>query len=250
MNNEIELSVIIPCLNEEKTISTCIEKCLNSFRILNINGEIIVSDNGSTDNSIKEALAAGAEVVNCTQKGYGNALKFGFSKASGKYVIMGDADNTYDFNEIPKLYNQIKSVDADIVNGSRFKGNIEKNAMPFLHRYLGTPVLTNLVNVLYKTRVSDITSGLKIFKLASYKKTNCISGGMQFVVELLLEFKIKKLYEKIINKNLLVRKINNIIEQYCNAKKYDLVWMNLDVEDVYLGKEKIFNPKYNFDNLA
>ncbi len=183
----IDLSIVIPCLNEEKTIGICIDKCFKAFEELKINGEVIVSDNGSVDNSIEIAKSKGATVVNCTDKGYGNALKYGFKHASGKYIIMGDADNTYDFFEIPLLYNAITD-ECDMVIGTRLRGNIAKGAMPFLNRYLGTPVLTLVLNILYGTRISDSQCGMRLIKKESLDKIELTTTGMEFASELLVKF--------------------------------------------------------------
>ena len=184
---DIDLSVVIPCLNEEKTIGTCIEKCKKVFAELGINGEVVVSDNGSTDNSVSISESLGARVVHCKDKGYGNALRFGFKNALGNYIIMGDADNTYDYNEIPIFWKAL-TPDIDMVIGTRLRGYIEKSAMPFLHRYLGTPVLTMVLNILYGTRISDIMCGMRLMKRESLEKINLKTTGMEFASELMVEF--------------------------------------------------------------
>ncbi len=183
----MKLSVVIPCLNEEGTIKTCIDKCIKAFDELNIEGEVVVSDNGSSDKSVEIAENAGARVVHCKEKGYGNALKFGFKNAAGEYVLMGDADDSYDFLEIPLLYNALKE-DTDMVIGSRLRGNIEKGAMPPLHRYLGTPVLTFILNILYGTRISDSQCGMRLMKRTSLNEIKFKTTGMEFASELLVEF--------------------------------------------------------------
>lgn len=179
-----DLSVVIPCLNEEETIGICISKCLNSFKKLGINGEVIISDNGSNDNSVEISKSLGANVYNCIDKGYGIALRNGFNQAKGKYILMGDADNSYDFNQIDIFYNKIQK-DYDMVIGTRLKGKINKGAMPHLHRYLGTPALTMLVNILWNLKISDSQSGMRIFKKESLDKINFECTGMEFASELL-----------------------------------------------------------------
>lgn len=181
--NSYQLSVVIPCLNEEETIRICIEKCFNSFEKLGIKGEVIISDNGSTDKSVEIAEKLGAKVYAILNKGYGIALKNGFSKAEGAYILMGDGDNSYDFNQIDIFYNKIQE-GYDMVTGSRFKGKIHRNAMPFLHRYLGTPVLTILVDFFWGLKISDCQCGMKIFKKDSLQQINLESNGMEFVTEL------------------------------------------------------------------
>ena len=143
---EIEVSVIIPCLNEEKTLPNCIETAKSAMHKAGISGEVIVSDNGSTDQSVKVAASHGARVVHATRKGYGNAIICGMYASKGKFLIMGDADGSYDFHDIPKFISPLRE-GADFVMGSRIKGTIHPKAMPFLNRYLGTPVLTFLINL-------------------------------------------------------------------------------------------------------
>ena len=182
-----ELTVVIPCLNEERTIVICIEKCKQAFKALNINGEVLVVDNGSTDKTSEFATNAGAKVVYCSEKGYGNALRFGFANSNSKYVVMGDADNTYDFLEIPLLWNKLEP-DTDMVTGSRLKGKIEKGAMPLKNRYLGTPVLTFVLNLLYGTKLSDSQCGMRLIKKECLDKIEFKTTGMEFASELFVEF--------------------------------------------------------------
>ena len=187
----MEISVVIPCLNEEANIKECIKKCLNSFAKLNVEGEVIVVDNNSTDNTAEVAEQSGAKVVKCEKAGYGFALRSGFEIAKGKYIIMGDGDDTYDFNEIPTFYEKIKSSEADMVTGARLglKGSkIEEGAMPFLHRYLGTPVLTFILNILYRVNISDINCGMRMFKKECIDSINFQTGGMEFASELFVQF--------------------------------------------------------------
>ena len=182
-----KLSIVIPCLNEEKTIGICIEKSYKVLNELGLDGEIIISDNGSEDNSVSIARNLGAKVVHCKEKGYGNALRFGFEYAQGDYVLICDADNTYDLSEIPFLWDKL-TPSTGMVIGSRLRGNIEKGAMPFLHRYFGTPALTVLLNILYGTRISDIMCGMRIMKKDFLDEINFKTGGMEFASELLVEF--------------------------------------------------------------
>lgn len=181
-----DLSVVIPCLNEEETIGICITKCLNMFAKMEINGEIIVSDNGSNDKSAEIAQSLGAKVVTCPIKGYGATLKNGFNHASGKYILMGDGDDSYNFNQINLFYHKIQE-GFDMVIGTRLKGTIHKGAMPFLHRYLGTPVLTALVNIFWGLGISDSQCGMRIFKKESLNKIQLDCDGMEFATELLIK---------------------------------------------------------------
>jgi len=189
----MKISVVIPCLNEEKTISTCVKKCVDSFSKLQIEGEVIVVDNGSSDNSASLAQREGAKVISCVEKGYGSAIRCGFEVAQGEYVLMADADNSYDFNAIPDFYNEIIKTNSDMVIGSRLKGRIHKGAMPFLHRYLGTPVLTLILNILYGTKISDSQCGMRMFKKDSLTKIEFKMPGMEFASELLIGFSQAKM---------------------------------------------------------
>ena len=196
-----QISIIIPCLNEEKTLETVIKKCLKVFTATNVKGEIIVSDNGSTDNSIEIALRSGAKVVNCPIKGYGNALLYGFKAAEGRYIGMLDADNTYDALEFENYINAMDD-NTDMVIGTRIKGYIEKGAMPPLHRYLGTPFLTFILNLFYGTKISDTNCGMRLFKKEAFDKINFQSGGMEFATDMLIEFSLHKFVIKEIKTSL------------------------------------------------
>lgn len=190
--NQKELSIVIPCLNEEKTISVVVTKALNSLKRLGIDGEVIVSDNGSTDNSVKIAEKLGAQIINCSQKGYGNALICGLKKACGKYLLMGDADDSYNFDEIDDFIFNLRE-GYDVVIGTRLKGKIEKGAMPFLHRYFGTPVLTFILNLLFKTKISDCNCGMRGISKEVFNKLNLSSAGMEFASEMIIKAGILKL---------------------------------------------------------
>lgn len=183
-----EISVVIPCYNEEKNIEKCIQKSFSAFEKLGIEGEVIVVDNNSTDKSSEIAKNSGAKVVFCEQVGYGNALRCGFKAASGKYIIMGDGDDSYDFSEIPEFYFEITTKNVDMITGTRLKGTIHKGAMPFLHRYLGTPVLTFILNLLYKTKISDSQCGMRMFKRDCLDKIEFKTTGMEFASELFVQF--------------------------------------------------------------
>jgi len=191
-NTNIEFSIVIPCLNEEKTLAIVIKKALVSFEQLKIKGEIVVSDNGSTDDSVKIAEELGARVIHCPEKGYGNALKCGFSGAYGKYLIHGDADDSYDFSKIDGFIQYLRK-GYDMVIGTRIKGRIEKGAMPFLHRYLGTPVLTFILNLFFGTRISDCNCGMRGLTKKAFEKMALTSGGMEFASEMVVKAGILKL---------------------------------------------------------
>ena len=148
-SQQLGVSVVIPCLNEQKTIGTAVTEARSAFANWPGDVEIIVADNGSTDNSAERALAAGARIVAVPKRGYGAALQAGFSAALHPYLVYADADLTYDFRQGPKLVQALHDQNADMVLGTRMQGQIEQRAMPWLHRHLGTPVLTFLINLLF-----------------------------------------------------------------------------------------------------
>ncbi|MHB8362673.1 MAG: glycosyltransferase family 2 protein [Patescibacteria group bacterium] len=182
----MELSVIIPCLNEEQTIDVCIKKALKSIKTLKIQGEVIVSDNGSVDKSREIAKKAGALVIRTKEKGYGNALKKGFNQATGQYMIMGDGDDTYDFSEIPKFYKKLKDGNDFVIGDRHRKGKIEKGATPLSHR-IGVPVLTFILNHFYNIRISDSQCGMRGITKESYKRLNLQTTGMEFASEMIIK---------------------------------------------------------------
>ena len=192
----MDISVVIPCLNEERTIGLCLEKAVNAIKANNLQGEIIVSDNGSTDNSLNIIDSFDKDivkVVHCQEKGYGNALLFGFKHARGKYILMGDADNTYDFSQLGEFYNTAASDEKiGMVMGSRFRGGIEKGAMPFLHKYLGNPFLTAVVDILFCTNLTDTQCGLRLFKKENFDEITFTATGMEFATEIIIEFLLHK----------------------------------------------------------
>ncbi|MBI2220796.1 MAG: glycosyltransferase family 2 protein [Acidobacteria bacterium] len=157
---DLELSVVIPCLNEAATIGACVRRAIEAMQQHGISGEVVVSDNGSDDGSVALARQAGARVVSCPARGYGAALQWGFRHARGRYVLMGDADQSYDFSLLPRFFAEARA-GARFVIGSRLRGRIEPGAMPRLHRYLGTPVLTWILNRLFATRISDCNCGMR-----------------------------------------------------------------------------------------
>jgi len=182
----VEVSVIIPTKNEEKTIGICIEKVKKVFKEYNIDGEIIVSDS-STDRTPEIASSLGAKVIKPDKKGYGYAYIYAFKFARGKYIVIGDGDNTYDFLEIPKLLEPLKKGEADMVIGSRFKGKILPGAMPWLHKYIGNPLLTWTLNFFFKAGVSDAHSGFRAFTREALEKMNLRCHGMEFASEMIIE---------------------------------------------------------------
>lgn len=190
--NEIEVSVVIPCLNEAETIETCIEKAKRSFERAGVAGEVVVADNGSSDGSQKLAEDAGARVINESRKGYGSAYLAGFAAARGGYIIMGDGDDTYDFSQLERFLSPLKD-GADMVMGTRLKGNIEKNAMPWLHQYLGNPLFTKMVRALFKAPVSDTYCGMRGIQKGAYQSLGMGRPGMEFAIEMVIKATRKKL---------------------------------------------------------
>lgn len=191
MKKKKSISFVIPCLNEERTLPLVLEKLVTiqkDYKSL-YEIEILVSDNGSIDKSVTIAKKFGARVVSAAEKGYGSALDTGIRSAKGEIIIFADADNTYDFLESPALIEKQIETDCDMVIGSRLDGRIHKGAMPFLHRYLGTPVINWIINLLYakKTKIRDSNSGFRCFKKESYLKWNVKSKGMEFASELLIK---------------------------------------------------------------
>lgn len=183
---ELELSVVIPCLDEEGTIALCVEKAVRTMREHGIAGEVIVSDNGSTDRSREIAEANGARVVPCPIRGYGAALQSGFAAARGKYVMMGDADDSYDFQEIPRFIAKAREGNPYVM-GTRLGGTILPGAMPFLNQHLGTPVLTRVLNALFGTTITDCNSGMRCMDREMVLGLGLSSPGMEFASELIVK---------------------------------------------------------------
>jgi glycosyltransferase involved in cell wall biosynthesis len=185
----MDLTFVFPCLNEEATIVSCIEAVKQSLdgRDPALQYEIVVADNGSTDRSADLARNAGARVVPVTERGYGAALRGGIAAAQGTYVMFADADMTYVYEDALPLYQKAVEVDADMAIASRMRGTIEPGAMPPLHRWLGTPVLTGLINVLFHGRLSDCNSGFRCIRKTAYETWGIRASGMEFASELLIK---------------------------------------------------------------
>jgi glycosyltransferase involved in cell wall biosynthesis len=179
------LSVVIPCLNEARTIGACIAKAHASFKRLSIDGEVVVADNGSTDGSQAIAAESGATVIPVQQRGYGVALAAGISASRGSFVIMGDADDTYDFAQLDAFVTKLRE-GYDLVVGNRFSGGVERGAMPFLHRYLGNPVLTRIGRRMFGLPVGDVYCGLRGFRRSSVLALRLHSTGMEFALEMIV----------------------------------------------------------------
>jgi glycosyltransferase involved in cell wall biosynthesis len=185
MSEPIEVSVVLPCLNEEQTIGECVNKIKEVFAREGIKGEIIVADNGSLDRSAEIARSLGAVVVFESQRGYGAAYLRGLKEAKGKYIVIGDSDNTYDFFDIPKFLTALKQ-GCDFVIGSRFKGRILKGAMSWSHRYIGNPILSGICRVFFHTRLSDIHCGMRAFTFEAYRRMQLMTSGMEFATEMVV----------------------------------------------------------------
>ncbi|MBN1794265.1 MAG: glycosyltransferase family 2 protein [Candidatus Omnitrophica bacterium] len=190
-DRHIQLSIVIPCLNEEETLGLCITKAFKAIRDLGISGEVVVADNGSIDQSASIAESLGARVVYQPLPGYGNALMKGVAEAQGKFVIMGDADDSYDFSSIAPFMEKLNE-GYDLVMGTRLKGTIHKGAMPFSHRW-GNPLMTWILNLFYRTGISDVNCGMRGFTKKGFERLNLRCGGMEFASE----FVVKAIKEKL-----------------------------------------------------
>lgn len=183
---ELELTILMPCLNEAETVATVVAKAVGFLRRAGVEGEVVVADNGSTDGSQALAEAAGARVVGVLDRGYGAALMGGVCAARGRFVIMGDADDSYDFENLDAMLGQLRS-GAHLVMGNRFKGGIAPGAMPFLHRYLGNPVLSFLGRLFFKIPVGDFHCGLRGFSREAILALGLKSQGMEFASEMVVK---------------------------------------------------------------
>ncbi|HET9555030.1 MAG TPA: glycosyltransferase family 2 protein [Anaeromyxobacteraceae bacterium] len=187
------VSIVIPCLNEAKTLGAVIEKSLAAFERFHLDGEVLVADNGSTDGSIEIAERLGARVVHVPQRGYGNALRHGMSQAAGRLVVMGDADDTYDFGEVDRFVKAYEA-GAEFVMGTRLPpGTILPGANPWLNRNLGTPVLTFVLNRLFRTRINDVNCGMRAIDRDRFLELELRSDGMEFASEMLIKASVMNL---------------------------------------------------------
>ena len=182
----MELTVVMPCLNEAETVATCVRKAIGFLDASGISGEVLVADNGSTDGSQALATEAGARVVPISDKGYGNALMGGIVAARGKYIIMGDADDSYDFTNLMPFVDELRK-GADLVMGNRFAGGIAPGAMPPLHKYLGNPVLSFIGRLFFRSKIGDFHCGLRGFSRDSVMALNLQATGMEFASELVVK---------------------------------------------------------------
>jgi glycosyltransferase involved in cell wall biosynthesis len=186
---EIEVSIVIPCLNEVDTVAKCVGKAVSWLNARAINGEVILADNGSTDGSIESAERAGARIVRVAKKGYGSALMQGIECALGKYVIMGDADDSYDFSRLDGFLEKLRS-GSELVQGCRLRaggGKVMPNAMPVLHRWWGNPMFSLLARLWFGAPIHDIYCGLRGFSKRFYDTLNMQCTGMEFAVEMVIK---------------------------------------------------------------
>jgi glycosyltransferase involved in cell wall biosynthesis len=183
---DIEVSAVMPCLNEEATVGVCIEKVLNTFAALGVRGEVVVGDNGSTDRSVEIARSLGARVVIEKTRGYGAALKAAIREARGRFLIMADCDDSYDWTGVGPFIEKLRE-GYDLVMGTRLKGTIMPGAMPPLHRLFGNPFLSGLMNLFFRTGVSDAYCGMRAFTRKAYDHLGLQSNGMEFAVEMVVK---------------------------------------------------------------
>jgi glycosyltransferase involved in cell wall biosynthesis len=192
MQEEVELSIIMPCLNEAETLAICIRKATEFIKGNNIKGEVVIGDNGSTDGSQQIAIKEGARVIAIPEKGYGAALMGAIKESRGKYIIMGDSDDSYDFSNLMPFVEKLRN-GYDLVMGNRFKGGIKEGAMPFLHRYLGNPVLSFIGKIFFNIPVNDFHCGLRGFNKQSILSINLMTSGMEFASEMVVKSALFKL---------------------------------------------------------
>jgi hypothetical protein len=186
LDRPVEVSVVIPSLNEVQSIAYCVDKALAAFSAANIHGEVVVPDNGSTDGSIEVAEQHGARVVHAELRGYGNALRKGIEEARGEFIIMGDGDDSYDFSEVPRFVAKWRE-GYEVVMGNRFQGDIKPGAMPWHHKYVGNPVLSGLLRMLFRTHIGDSHCGMRGFTKDVYRRMDLRTTGMEFASELVIK---------------------------------------------------------------
>jgi len=183
---ELELTVVMPCLNEARTITGCVREAVAALAASRINGEVVVADNGSTDGSQALAAAAGARVVPIVTKGYGIALRGGIAAARGRYILMGDADGSYDFSHLARFVERLRQ-GADLVMGNRFLGGIQPGAMPWKNRRIGNPVLSFIGRLFFRTGIGDFHCGLRAFSVEAYRRMDLRTTGMELASEMVIK---------------------------------------------------------------
>jgi len=185
-NDDVEVSVVMPCLNEARTVGRCIDKARRALQEMHTHGEVVIADNGSSDGSREIAREHGAEVVCVARRGYGSALQAGIAAARGQFIIMGDADDSYDFSRLQPFVEHLRNGD-DLVMGNRFRGGIRPGAMPWLHRYVGNPVLTGILNLFFHSPIRDAHCGLRGFRKDAYNRLGLTTPGMEFASEMVVK---------------------------------------------------------------
>jgi glycosyltransferase involved in cell wall biosynthesis len=187
-----EVSIILPCLNEAETVGRCVRKALEELKRMAADGEVVVVDNGSTDGSAEIARRAGARVIYERNRGYGNALRRGVEESRGKFVIIADADDSYDLSDLQRFLDGLRS-GADLVMGSRLRGSIEHGAMPWLNRRIGNPLLSGILNLLFRSDVSDAHCGMRALSKDAFKRMRVSSSGMEFASEIVIKAALAKM---------------------------------------------------------
>lgn len=183
---EVELTIVMPCLNEARTLETCIRKAQRFLKDHRIQGEVVIGDNGSTDGSQEVARKCGARVVSVPVRGYGAALYHATLAARGQYVIMGDSDDSYDFTDLMAFVEQLRA-GFDLVMGNRFQGGIKPGAMPWKNRYIGNPVLSRIGRLLFRCPIGDFHCGLRGYSVAAFRKMDLVTTGMEFASEMVIK---------------------------------------------------------------
>lgn len=185
-SEEIELSIVMPCLNEAETLGTCLKKAFEFLEKHQIKGEVLIGDNGSTDGSQKIAQAAGARIIDVKVRGYGAALYYGCSAAQGRYIIIGDSDDSYDFSRLEPFVEKLRE-GYELVMGNRFKGGIEDGAMPWKNRHIGSPVITATGKLFFGCKVGDFNCGMRGFTREAFHKMDLRTTGMEFASEMIIK---------------------------------------------------------------
>lgn len=236
------VSVVMPCLNEEEAIGACIEKIQAVFLATGLKGEIVVSDNGSTDRSVEIAESKGVRVVHQPVRGYGSAYQKGFAHAKGRYLVMGDADDTYDFALIPEFLTKLTE-GFDFVTGSRYAKGGDEN-ITWLHRYVGNPILTLILNTLFGTRYTDVYCGYRAFSRAAYDRIAPVSPGMEFNLELAINAHLAKLKIDEIPIKLAPRKGESKLNTFSDG------WRSLRMMLVYCPNRVFMLPGFTLFSLG
>lgn len=182
----LELTIVMPCLNEAETLAGCVEEALRALREQNLSGEVIVADNGSTDGSQEIATRLGARVVPVSEKGYGRALQGGIAAARGRFILMGDSDGSYDFTHAGRFVEKLRE-GYDLVMGNRFLGGIQPGAMPWKNRYLGNPILSGIGRLFFRCPIGDFHCGLRAFSRDAYNRLELRTAGMEFASEMVIK---------------------------------------------------------------